>query len=50
MNTTLPSLLQRLRLPDQPKAWARFVELYTPLLYSWARRARRHVGALAAGG
>jgi RNA polymerase sigma-70 factor (ECF subfamily) len=39
MVTTSPSLLQRLRRPDEPAAWARFVELYTPLLYHWARRA-----------
>jgi RNA polymerase sigma-70 factor (ECF subfamily) len=32
-------LLERLRQPDQPDAWARFVELYTPLLFYWARRA-----------
>jgi RNA polymerase sigma-70 factor (ECF subfamily) len=31
--------LERLRRPDDPAAWARFVELYTPLLYTWARRA-----------
>jgi RNA polymerase sigma-70 factor (ECF subfamily) len=39
MVTTSPSLLERLRRPDEQSAWARFVELYTPLLYSWARRA-----------
>jgi RNA polymerase sigma-70 factor (ECF subfamily) len=38
MDTTPVSLLERLRQPDQPRAWERFVELYTPLLYSWARR------------
>jgi RNA polymerase sigma-70 factor (ECF subfamily) len=38
MNTTPVSLLERLRQPDQPAAWERFVELYTPLLYYWARR------------
>jgi RNA polymerase sigma-70 factor (ECF subfamily) len=32
------SLLERLRMPAQEKAWERFVELYTPLLYHWARR------------
>jgi RNA polymerase sigma-70 factor (ECF subfamily) len=36
---TPASLLERLRQPDSQQAWARFVELYTPLLYSWARRA-----------
>jgi RNA polymerase sigma-70 factor (ECF subfamily) len=32
------SLLERLRLPGQERAWERFVELYAPLLYHWARR------------
>jgi RNA polymerase sigma-70 factor (ECF subfamily) len=31
-------LLERLRQPDQPAAWAQFVELYTPVLFAWARR------------
>jgi len=38
METTSVSLLERLRQPDQPRAWERFVELYTPLLLYWARR------------
>ena len=38
MTTTPVSLLERLRLPDQPDAWPRFVGIYTPLLYFWARR------------
>jgi RNA polymerase sigma-70 factor (ECF subfamily) len=38
MNTTSASLLQRLRQPNQPDAWTRFVKLYTPLLLFWARR------------
>ena len=39
MNTTSVSLLERLRLPaEQEPAWNRFVQLYTPLLYHWARR------------
>jgi RNA polymerase sigma-70 factor (ECF subfamily) len=38
MNTTSVSLLQRLREPSAQDAWARFAELYTPLLYYWARR------------
>jgi RNA polymerase sigma-70 factor (ECF subfamily) len=38
MNTTSASLLDRLRQPEQTAAWERFVELYTPLLYDWARR------------
>lgn len=37
MNTTPISLLERLRQPKQEEAWARFVELYTPLIYHWAR-------------
>jgi RNA polymerase sigma-70 factor (ECF subfamily) len=32
------SLLDRLRQPADATAWPRFVELYTPLLYYWARR------------
>jgi RNA polymerase sigma-70 factor (ECF subfamily) len=36
---TPASLLERLWQPGDQDAWARFVELYTPLLYSWARRA-----------
>jgi RNA polymerase sigma-70 factor (ECF subfamily) len=39
MNTTSVSLLQRLRRPDEPGAWERFVQLYTPLIYRWACRA-----------
>ncbi len=38
MDTTSVSLLERLRQPAQQDAWARFVELYTPLIYYWARR------------
>jgi len=37
MNTPV-SLLERLRLPAAQAAWERFVRLYTPLLYYWARR------------
>ena len=33
------SLLDRLRRPLAQEDWARFAELYTPLIYSWARRA-----------
>lgn len=32
------SLLDRLRTPNQATAWDRFVELYTPLLFHWARQ------------
>ncbi len=38
MQTTPPSLLQQLRSPDDQRAWRRFVDLYTPLLFYWARR------------
>jgi RNA polymerase sigma-70 factor, ECF subfamily len=38
MQTTPPSLLQQLRSPDDQLAWRRFVDLYTPLLFYWARR------------
>jgi len=31
-------LLERLRLQNQPSAWDRFVNLYTPLLHDWAKR------------
>ena len=37
-DSTSISLLERLRQSDQPQAWARFVDLYTPLLLFWARR------------
>jgi RNA polymerase sigma-70 factor (ECF subfamily) len=37
MHTTPVSLLERLREPNQREAWNRFVQLYTPLLYEWAR-------------
>jgi RNA polymerase sigma-70 factor (ECF subfamily) len=35
---TSTSLLERLRGPAEQGAWARFVDLYTPLLFYWARR------------
>lgn len=38
MNRTSQSLLERLRRFDDEASWARFTALYTPLLYSWARR------------
>jgi RNA polymerase sigma-70 factor (ECF subfamily) len=39
MNATPVSLLERLRDPGAEKAaWLRFVELFTPLLFSWARQ------------
>ena len=39
MNTTSLTLLEALRQPGDQAAWLRFVNLYTPLLYHWARRA-----------
>lgn len=38
MHTTSNSLLERLRRPEESEAWPRFVRLYTPLLFYWARR------------
>ncbi len=38
MPTTSASLFERLRRPDDQAAWTRFVDLYTPLLFHWARR------------
>ena len=38
MNTTPPSLLERVRQPADQEAWARLVALYTPLICYWARR------------
>jgi|SRR5579884_3657907 len=38
MHTTSISLLERLRQPGAQASWTRFVELYTPLLFYWARR------------
>lgn len=38
MNSTPVSLLDRLRRTNEPAAWERFVQLYTPLLGHWARR------------
>jgi len=35
---TPASLLERLRRPAAEAEWARFVQLYTPLLYHWARQ------------
>jgi RNA polymerase sigma-70 factor (ECF subfamily) len=37
VNTTSLTLLERLHQPDAHEAWSRFVNLYTPLLYHWAR-------------
>ena len=37
-DSTSVSLLKRLRQPANKIAWDRFVRLYTPLLYYWARK------------
>jgi RNA polymerase sigma-70 factor (ECF subfamily) len=42
MPTTSPTLLAQLRQPNQPQAWERFIQLYTPLLLGWARRQGFH--------
>lgn len=42
MHTTPVSLLDKLRETDNARAWERFVELYTPFLYYWARRVGLH--------
>jgi RNA polymerase sigma-70 factor, ECF subfamily len=38
METTSTSLLQHVRNSGDHDAWQRFVQLYTPVLYSWTRR------------
>jgi RNA polymerase sigma-70 factor, ECF subfamily len=38
-NATPASLLLRLRRPSETRAWDTFVDLYTPLIYRWARGA-----------
>lgn len=38
MFSTPASLLERLRRPNELTAWDRFAELYSPLLFHWAKR------------
>lgn len=38
MESTSPTLLEQLKTPTDAVAWKRFVSLYTPLLYGWARQ------------
>ena len=38
MNSTSESLLIRLRSANDFQAWSRFVDLYTPLIFFWARK------------
>lgn len=47
MTKTPTSLLARLREPFEDEAWGRFVSLFTPLIYAWARQAglREHDAA-----
>ncbi|MFN4261251.1 MAG: RNA polymerase sigma factor, partial [Gemmataceae bacterium] len=38
MSSTSESLLERLRQPLAQEAWAKFMYLYTPLLFHWVRQ------------
>src|SRR5262249_12600603 len=38
MDTTLPSLLERVASDPNREAWQQFVDLYTPLLFGWTLR------------
>ena len=38
MNSTSESLLIRLKADDNSDSWSQFVELYTPLIFYWARK------------
>jgi RNA polymerase sigma-70 factor (ECF subfamily) len=38
MEKTSASLLEQLRVAPAPETWSRFVKLYTPLLFFWARK------------
>ncbi len=38
MESTSESLLARLNSVDNSDAWSRFIELYTPLIFYWARK------------
>src|SRR5262245_40646090 len=39
MDSTTPTLLERVRRLDDVTAWDRLVELYAPLIHAWAVRA-----------
>ena len=47
MDSTSPSLLERVRNLGDEQAWRRFVDLYTPLLYEWTRRIGLQAGDAA---
>ncbi len=38
MDTTPVSILEKLRQPEDDRAWEQFVQIYTPLLYFWTRQ------------
>ena len=38
MDSTSVSLLRRLRDPSADSAWERFIDLYTPLIFYWAKQ------------
>lgn len=38
VDRTSESLLVRLRSPDDAEAWAKFAEIYSPLIFYWARK------------
>jgi RNA polymerase sigma-70 factor (ECF subfamily) len=47
MLTTSTNLIRNLQGESEPEAWAEFVRLYTPVLYTWARRLRlQHADAV----
>lgn len=47
MNSTSESLLLRLKSSNDQQAWSTFVELYTPLIFYWARRVGLHTNDAA---
>ena len=47
MADTSQSLLERLRLADEPDDWERLVELYTPLIRSWLSTGKSAVRSSA---
>lgn len=47
MDSTSESLLLKLRSGSDQNAWTTFVELYTPLIFFWARRTGLHANDAA---